>query len=104
MELKLRERIELLLNWPTKGSPLKLIILDEIKSMITLTKEEREEYEIVENIDDNGRISIKWNTKGLNYFKDFDFSSDQKSTLKEFLDKMEDDFPESLLDLYKKLI
>jgi len=103
MEIKLQERLELLLNWPSKGTPLKLIILDEIKSMINITKEEREEYEIVESVNENGDVNITWNAKGVAESKEFNFSADQKATLKETLDKMGEEFPVSLLDLYKKL-
>ena len=48
MKITLRERLELLLNYPSKGTPLKLMILDEIKTLINISSEEREEYEICE--------------------------------------------------------
>lgn len=103
MEIKLQERIQLLMNWPSKGTPLKLIILDEIKTLINITKEEREDYEITEKIDETGKISIRWNAKGVESVKEIDLSKDQKETLKETLDKMGDEFPVTLLELYKKL-
>lgn len=103
MEIKLQERIQLLMSWPSKGTPLKLIILDEIKTLINISKEEREEYEIVEKVDETGKISIAWNAKGVESVKKIDLSKDQKETLKETLDKMGDEFPVTLLELYKKL-
>lgn len=103
MEITLRERLELLLNYPSKGTPLKLMILDEIKTLINISSEEREEYELKENISETGAYNVSWNQKGLNAVKEIEFSKDQKDTLKEYLDKMGDDFPVTLLELYKKL-
>lgn len=103
MEIKLQERIQLLMSWPSKGTPLKLIILDEIKTLINITKEEREDYEITEKVDETGKISITWNAKGVESVKEIELSKDQKETLKETLDKMGDEFPVTLLELYKKL-
>ena len=103
MEITLRERLELLLNYPSKGTPLKLMILDEIKTLINISSEEREEYELKENISETGAYNLSWNQKGLNAVKEIELSKDQKDTLKEYLDKMGDDFPVSLLELYKKL-
>ena len=103
MEITLHERLSLLMNWPSKGTPLRLLILDEIKDLININREEREEYEIVEKTDDTGRINVSWNTKGIDAVKKVDFSKDQKEALKDILDKMGEDFPLSLLELYKKL-
>ena len=103
MKLTLKERIELLLNFPTKGTPVKLMILDEIKSMIVISAEEREKFELKENTSDDGRYSITWNNNGLDDSKEIEFSKDQVSTLKDMLDGLGDQFPVSLLELYKKL-
>ena len=103
MQITLRERLELLLNYPSKGTPIKLMILDEIKTLINVSSEEREEYELKENISETGAYNLSWNQKGLNAVKEIELSKDQKDTLKEYLDKMGDDFPVSLLELYKKL-
>lgn len=103
MEITLRERLELLLNYPSKGTPLKLMILDEIKTLINISSEEREEYELKENISETGAYNVSWNQKGLNAVKEIELSKDQKDTLKEYLDKMGDEFPVTLLELYKKL-
>lgn len=103
MEITLRERLELLLNYPSKGTPLKLMILDEIKTLINISSEEREEYELKENISETGAYNVSWNQKGLNAVKEIELSKDQKDTLKEYLDKMGENFPSTLLELYKKL-
>jgi hypothetical protein len=103
MEITLKERLELLLNWPSKGTPVKLMILDEIKALINISKEEREEYDVKENISETGDVSITWNQKGLTAVKEIKLSKDQAETLKETLDKMGENFPITLLELYKKL-
>ena len=103
MEITLQERLELLLKWPSKGTPVRLMILDEIKTLINLSPEEREEYDVKETITEEGAISITWNQKGLTAIKEIKLSKDQAETLKETLDKMGEDFPITLLELYKKL-
>jgi hypothetical protein len=103
MEITLKERLELLLNWPSKGTPVRLMILDEIRTLINISKEEREEYEVKEVISEAGALSITWNQKGLTAVKEIELSKDQIDTLKDTLDKMEENFPSSLLELYKKL-
>ena len=103
MEITLKERLELLLHWPSKGTPVKLMILDEIKTLINISKEEREEYDVKENVSETGALSITWNQKGLTAVKEIELSKDQIETLKETLDKMGDEFPVTLLELYKKL-
>lgn len=103
MKLSLAERIQAVLSFPTKKAPIKALVFDELKSLLSFTPSEREEFEIVDKINEDGSYSVSWNEKGATYVKDFDLSSEYRTHLKEHFDEMGDEFPVMLVEFYKGL-